>query len=93
MFMFFSLIFTGMHANWIRRKIIKLNAVPGNEQEIAQLTAKHNQVSDKYMAGYVKYIRPRSLKSKLRVARNRMFAFMCLWILVIITLIVWKMEH
>lgn len=93
MFMFFSLIFTGMHANWIRRKIIKLNAVPGKEQEIARLTEKHTQLYSKYMGGYAKYIRPRSLKSELRVARNRMFAFMCLWILVIITLIVWKMEH
>lgn len=93
MFLFFSLLFTGMYANWIRQKIIKLNALPGKEQEIARLTEKHNQLYNKYMVGYAEYIRPRSLNSKLRIARNRMFAFLCLWILVIITLIVWRMEH
>lgn len=73
MFLFFSLLFTGMYANWIRQKIIKLNALPGKEQEIARLTEKHNQLYNKYMVGYAEYIRPKKRTHVENITRQMLW--------------------
>ena len=67
-----------IRTNRVLNQIIKLNAIPGNEQLVAQLTDKHNRLSEQFMLGYAEYIRPKPLKKRTHVENiTRQMLWMC----------------
>lgn len=70
--------FNRIRTKRILNQIIKLNAVPGNEQLIAQLTDKHNRLSQQFMLMYADYLKPKPLKKRTHVENiSRQMLWMC----------------
>lgn len=62
----------------ILNQIIKLNAVPGNEQLIAQLTDKHKRLSEQFMLMYADYIKPTPIKRRTHAEQiSRQMLWIC----------------
>lgn len=76
----------------ILNQIIKLNAVPGNEQLIAQLTDKHNRLSQQFMLMYAEYIKPKPIKRRTHAEHiSRQMLWMCsIGLVLLVVLAYWS---